>query len=61
MWCIYFSDEQPNPQGKEMSKTKHSDDVNLPESVNTDDADGGDKTVTSKNFQMLTSDIMKVT
>ena len=61
MWCLHFSDEQQNPEGKEMSQNKHSDNVNLPESVNTDDADGGDKTITSKNFPMLTSDFMNVT
>ena len=61
MWCVYFSDEKQNPEGKEMSQTKHSDDVHFPESVNTDERDGADKSVTSKIIQMLTSDIINVT
>ena len=44
-----------------MSQTKHSDDVHFPESVNTDERDGADKSVTSKIIQMLTSDIINVT
>ena len=60
MWFVYFSDEKQNLEDKDMSQTKHSDDVHFPESVNTEERDGADKSVTSKNLQMFTSDIINL-
>ena len=50
MRCLNFSDDQQNSEGNQMSQTKFRDDVNLPDSVNTDDGNCGDNTATSKKF-----------
>ena len=58
MCCIYFSDDNPNPEGDNMTERKSIDDVKLHESVNTDDGNGGDNTLTSNNLQIILSHII---